>query len=70
MGKRLSGAKVCNYCRSHQELSNECLVFRCKERRRYSRERASDSAAGENTELVVNRLLKTDLVQSLHQLLN
>ena len=30
----------------------------------------TDSAAGENTELVVNRLLKTDLVQSFHQLLN
>ena len=37
----LSGAKTCKYCRSRQELSNEYLVFTCKIRLRYSRERAS-----------------------------
>ena len=39
----LSGAKACQSCRSRQELSNEYLVFTCKIRLRYSRERASQS---------------------------
>ena len=34
-------AKACKSCRSRQELSNEYLVFTCKIRLRYSRERAS-----------------------------
>ena len=38
-----SGAKVCTSCRSRQELSHERLVFTCKNRLRYSRERASQS---------------------------
>ena len=33
----------CKSCRSRQGLSNEYLVFTCKIRRRYSRERASQS---------------------------
>ena len=37
------GAKACKSCRSRQELSNEYLVFTCKIRLRYSRERASQS---------------------------
>ena len=36
-------AKACESCRSCQELSNEYLVFSCKNRRRYSRDRASQS---------------------------
>ena len=36
-----SGAEVCKSCRSRQELSNEYLL--AKNRRRYSRERASQS---------------------------
>ena len=39
----LSGAKACKSCRSCQEFSNEYLVFTCKIRLRYSRERASPS---------------------------
>ena len=39
----LSGAEACKSCRSRQELSNEYLVFTCKIRLRYSRERASQS---------------------------
>ena len=39
----LSGAKACKSCRSRQELSNEYLVFTCKIRLRFSRERASQS---------------------------
>ena len=38
-----SGAKACQSCRSRQELSNEYIVFTCKIRLRYSRERASQS---------------------------
>ena len=39
----LSGAKICTSCRSRQEFSNESLLFACKNLRRYSRERASQS---------------------------
>ena len=35
------GAKGCKSDRSHQELSNEYLIFTCKNRRRYNRERTS-----------------------------
>ena len=38
-----TGAKAYKSCRSRQELSNEYLVFACKIRLRYSRERASQS---------------------------
>ena len=37
----LSGAKVCTFCRSRQELSNKYLAFTCKNWLRFSRERAS-----------------------------
>ena len=37
------GAKVCRSCRSRQKLSHEYLVFTCKNRLRYIRERASQS---------------------------
>ena len=37
------GANVCKSCRRRQELSNEYLVFTCKRRLRYSRERSSQS---------------------------
>ena len=33
----------CNYCGSRQELSSEYLVYTCKNRHRYSRERGSQS---------------------------
>ena len=46
-----SGAKVCKSCRSRQELSNEYLVFACKNRLRYSRERASQSLPKINQQL-------------------
>ena len=36
-----NGATECAWCRSRRELSNECLL--AKNRRRYSRERASQS---------------------------
>ena len=36
----LSGAKAGKSCRSRRELSTECLLFTCKIRLRYSRERA------------------------------
>ena len=36
-----NGVKLCKSCRSRQELSNQ--VFRCKYRRRYTREKASRS---------------------------
>ena len=43
----LRGAKPCKSCRSFTKFSNEYLLFACKNRRRYSRERAPRSL-GEN----------------------
>ena len=34
----------CTSCRSRQELSHDCLIFTCKHRLRYSRERGSQSS--------------------------
>ena len=39
----LGGAKACKSCKSRQGLSNEYLVFTCKSRLRYSRERTPQS---------------------------
>ena len=60
-----SGAKVCQSCRSRQELSNEYFVFTCKidvDTAENEPLKITDSAAGQNAEFVVSTLLKANLV--------
>ena len=57
------GAKVRNSCRSRQNLSNEHSLPKIGvDTAENVPLKVSDSAAGDNTELVVARLLKADLV--------
>ena len=61
---RSERCEVCKSCRSHQELSNEHLLAKIGvDTPENVPRKVADSAAGENTELVVSRLLKTDLLE-------
>ena len=60
---RSERCEVCKSCRSRQELSNEHLLAKIGvDTTETDPLKIKDLAAGENTELVVSRLLKADLV--------